>query len=159
MGARRSCQLHSETCTHTHGAFGKTSLIAVRRSVGCTCTHQRATYPVVEAGRPVRPPGEVVDSVVASVAGVQEQSHILYVVLYGRLHPLGWVGHDCSHEGGQRFMFHRGRIVVSRGTGGRRPTCYSGRDVGNIQIPFGIAGKVKVSGINLKVERPLKIVG
>lgn len=131
---------------------GKTSLIIRRQSIRHMRKH--ATYPVVESRRPVRSSGEVVDSIVASVAWIQEQSHVLYVVLDGWLHPLCWVGHDYTGNI-SRLHFNCEGIVKGWGEG-RIPTCYSGSYVGNIQIPFGIAIKIQVSRINLKDTKNIK---
>ena len=56
--------------------------------------HESAAHPVVELGGPVGPRGQVVDGVAAWVLRVQEQPHILNVVLDGRLHTLRRERHD-----------------------------------------------------------------
>lgn len=60
-------------------------------------THIHSSYPVVESRRPIWSSGEVIDSVVASMTWIQEQTDVLNVVLYRWLHPLRWEGHDYTH--------------------------------------------------------------
>lgn len=143
---------HKHTQWKSWSNKGKTSLIIRRQSIRQMRKH--TSYPVVESRRPVRSSGEVVDSIVASVAWIQEQSHVLDVVLDGWLHPLCWVGHDYK-ENISQLHFNCEGIVKGRGEG-RIPTCYSGSDVGNIQIPFGIAAKIQVRRMNLKDKKNIK---
>lgn len=56
--------------------------------------HQPSAHPVVELGGTVGPRGQVVDGVATWVLRVQEQPHILNVVLDGRLHALRRERHD-----------------------------------------------------------------
>lgn len=68
-----------------------------QRSFIVTLIQTHISYPVVESRRPVWAFREVVDSIVAGMTWIQEQTHIFYVVLYSWLHPFCWEGHDYKH--------------------------------------------------------------